>query len=660
MGLSSDRVHPFPALPSPDLDDDDAARAAAYGRFVAELQERSPQADDRIALSALLAEVRRRASRLGHGDSIYERAEKALTGALTQALTEAARTEAVEASKVPLRRRILRRLLDAPASGVDVAAVLGVERETVSRILRPLEDEGLIVRTADEDDRRRRLNAITEAGIAHLNRYEAFDGGERPASASPISQQTFLFDMVNAAVEERREGNQLPAVEARLRVVIREAEKRDAPSLSLMARKELLTALRQLEDHKGHEVELTVLDHLVAHATRPEDVLPAFAHSEYERARQASPHEPEQFGGRLRRSISAADAYLKLRVQDSEGPDDWGRRYGWALLCQAEILREVTRLGDAIARAGHAELEFVRAGDAYGAWRAWYLQGVSHRLRGEYEPAERHLRRVLVEARSHSFDRLTADALTQLGEVQRCAGNANEAKATLNEACHMAGALRLQVTLGFAQCGLGATMFDLEDYGVALEHLARAHEVFTSVDHDEGLALNHRRFAVIARHELGSSAPIGPDSAMEHIALALLRYERLQSPAGWLACQVERGELEIELGRSPDAVTDRLTSLLAHDRRGFKRHLVALDPWVPALIRKFADRAQHEVLVELAEWLLPAPDDGWTFGFGAADTPSRHPEPRAVDSSTPPLVASRRENPMAGEPRRDADLTTRD
>ena len=57
-----------------------------------------------------------------------------------------------------------------PARMASVTAVLGMDRTTLTAALKPLERRGLIEVTADPDDRRSKLLALTRAGRALLAR----------------------------------------------------------------------------------------------------------------------------------------------------------------------------------------------------------------------------------------------------------------------------------------------------------------------------------------------------------------------------------------------------------------------------------------------------------------------------------------------------------
>jgi DNA-binding MarR family transcriptional regulator len=57
-----------------------------------------------------------------------------------------------------------------PIAGTEVARQLGVDQSTASRQIRPLEDAGLVARTADEADRRIAWLEATDEGGAVLER----------------------------------------------------------------------------------------------------------------------------------------------------------------------------------------------------------------------------------------------------------------------------------------------------------------------------------------------------------------------------------------------------------------------------------------------------------------------------------------------------------
>ncbi len=77
------------------------------------------------------------------------------------------------------------RVLNAIGQGhTDVAAIrdyLGLDSGLMSRLLRGLEDEGLIETVAHAEDARRRIARLTEAGVAEFQAYEALSDAQADA-----------------------------------------------------------------------------------------------------------------------------------------------------------------------------------------------------------------------------------------------------------------------------------------------------------------------------------------------------------------------------------------------------------------------------------------------------------------------------------------------
>jgi len=90
------------------------------------------------------------------------------------ARTPMQRERTLGAAKVPLSGAGLHALRliarEGPMAVTEVARQLAVDQSTASRQIRPLEEAGLIARTADEADRRVARLAITDAGRGVLDR----------------------------------------------------------------------------------------------------------------------------------------------------------------------------------------------------------------------------------------------------------------------------------------------------------------------------------------------------------------------------------------------------------------------------------------------------------------------------------------------------------
>ena len=75
------------------------------------------------------------------------------------------RREVTEATGMTFgRTRLIRRVADNPMSMGELASLLGIERSNASALVNELEDQGLVVRKADPNDRRARLVVATRKG----------------------------------------------------------------------------------------------------------------------------------------------------------------------------------------------------------------------------------------------------------------------------------------------------------------------------------------------------------------------------------------------------------------------------------------------------------------------------------------------------------------
>lgn len=103
------------------------------------------------------------------------------------------------------------RVLNAVGHGrSDVAEIrdyLGLDSGLMSRLLRSLEDEGLIETTAQEDDARRRVATLTRAGRREFAAYEALSNTQAESFLAQHSQREALLeamDMIASALTRER------------------------------------------------------------------------------------------------------------------------------------------------------------------------------------------------------------------------------------------------------------------------------------------------------------------------------------------------------------------------------------------------------------------------------------------------------------------------
>jgi DNA-binding MarR family transcriptional regulator len=105
------------------------------------------------------------------------------------------------------QRRVLRRLREGPRSAGDVAESLGISAPSMTRMLSKLEQRGLIVRTLDQEDRRRVQVELTGLGTSSLEDHRVFAGTSLVHAARSLSadQQRTTAEAIDALVRSARE-----------------------------------------------------------------------------------------------------------------------------------------------------------------------------------------------------------------------------------------------------------------------------------------------------------------------------------------------------------------------------------------------------------------------------------------------------------------------
>jgi DNA-binding MarR family transcriptional regulator len=84
---------------------------------------------------------------------------------LSRRLMAARGTEGISVSKLMVLGRLRR---EGPATATELAAFLRIQPQSLTRLLAALKDSGMILRRADETDRRQNKIEITEAGAQAL------------------------------------------------------------------------------------------------------------------------------------------------------------------------------------------------------------------------------------------------------------------------------------------------------------------------------------------------------------------------------------------------------------------------------------------------------------------------------------------------------------
>jgi hypothetical protein len=247
--------------------------------------------------------------------------------------------------------------------------------------------------------------------------------------------------------------------------------------------------------------------------------------------------------------------------------------------------------------------------DDYGRTQCWLLFGFCLRLLQRFDVAWTCLERSfgLASAKRNSFERAMAYCRVQMGEVRRCQSRTDEARMLLEEARERAELLDLDTASAFATSGIAATEFQEEALDQAQVTLREAQKVFDLGRHTEGIALNARRQATVARHLSAEGVPPREREVKSLIARAERGYKALGSPAGVAACEIERGWMRtISPGcGSVEQVVGRLTRMLGDEDQ---RDTLEADPWVPKALREFSKEVGGELEAEAKRLLTTAND----------------------------------------------------
>jgi DNA-binding MarR family transcriptional regulator len=530
------------------------------------------------------------------------------------------RKEIVVAEKrEPLRRRLLAALAESPATPTELSGQLESPAPSVSRGLRELRETGLVVREGDAADRRRAKYFLTPEGERQLNRHYTYGPPDKELPPSPTEEQSLrlLRSAIDRAVRIRRESHRVEEAAARLRAVIREAEKMGARALALEAMAELAKTLRQ-NRQPAEQGELTVWqDELIVRLNdialgHAEDygaafAVPAAAHLKYTLGR-CGERRGEDLPTREAHLTAACSLYGQL-VKNSSTPaaTDWFARQAWSVISLAGNLRKQTRLERALRFATIAKRSFDGLEDEYGRAQCLFMFGFCLRLLGEFREASVCLDRAHRIADENSFERARADTLMQMGEVRRCLGDFDEARGLLSKALEKAAEMRLVVTEAFAQSALGAVEFQEGRLPEAAGYLEQAGGMFRACKHVEGMALNTRRQAAVARRIAEESTKPSYVAIERLIESAYETYEDLQSPAGIAACSIEEGRVRmLRKGGRVQPVVARLNALLASRS---KCEILELDPWVPPLLHRFAVDVEDDALVKQSEHVMHEAQD---------------------------------------------------
>jgi DNA-binding MarR family transcriptional regulator len=502
----------------------------------------------------------------------------------------------------PVRRRILRALARAPQTPSELTVEAEATKETISRLLGKLQEDGLVDFGTVEGDKRRKLFRLTPEGERAFRRHLAY-GKPDPRPAAPSDER--ILALARAGLENalrmRRQANRLDEAVARMRIVLEQARELGSNELLIDTMAELAATLRQARRYGELDVILDELETMALGKHPVEDValvLPAAAHREYELGRARGGGVAD--AASRARHLDAAQA-LYCQLGRSAGPgrkSTWTQREAWSVLSLASNLRERSNFERAVEKASSALTCFQSIDDYYGQSRSLFMIGLCLRLMGDFRHAWTHLEQALALAQEHTFERFQADALLQMGDVQRSMGHIEPARLLLSEALAQAGRMDVQLMQAFALSSLGACAHQEADYDLARAQLNRAQALFKACAHREGLALNTRRQAVVKYRLCEVSGSGGVKTLQRAVGSAHRQYEDLRSPAGAAACDIELGRLCVILGVGQESPIARLKQRLGDPRQ---RDLIELDPWVPSYLLEFSLFAGDSELQASAE-----------------------------------------------------------
>jgi predicted transcriptional regulator len=508
---------------------------------------------------------------------------------------------AASAHKEPLRRRLLLTLADGSSTPTRLSRSVDASKEAVSRKLTEMRKAGLVSASKSGDDRRRATYSLTRAGRSELGRQLAF-GEQIPPSLPDVEERVaFLRESLAAAVAMRRRDNRLQDAIDRLEEILAQADELGADDLALETLAELATTQRQGRQKEERNKSLAVLEAIAMGRDQSPSrlVYPAIAHLEYERGKVSDlgPADPATQAHHLIASKTMFERLIETSLPSNTAY--WRSRQAWSLVSLAHNYRDQSSFEGSLQYAAAGLQSFDELDDDYGRTQCWFLFGFCLRLLRRFDAAWSCLERAhsIASASNHSFERASAYCLVQMGEVRRCQNRISDARALLTEALDEAKRLDLPVARAFATSGLAAVSFQANDLEQAQITLRSAQRVFGRCKHLEGIALNARRQATVARHL--SSEGVAPDEpeVKRLIRLSEKNYRSLGSPAGVAACEVERGWMR---RLSPDCgdleqVLDQLDGLLKEERGTLER-----DAWIPWVLDNFAQEVGRKVLAKEA------------------------------------------------------------
>jgi DNA-binding MarR family transcriptional regulator len=156
--------------------------------------------------------------------------------AATRRLQAERREVAASERKEPLRRRLLIALGEGASTPTVLSTSVKARKESVSRRLAELRQDGLVTAAKDGDDRRNSVYSLTRAGRSELGRHLAFGEPQEPPSPPNAEEAAaFLREALAGAVAMRRRDNRLQDAIDRMQEIYEQAEEAGAHDVALEA-----------------------------------------------------------------------------------------------------------------------------------------------------------------------------------------------------------------------------------------------------------------------------------------------------------------------------------------------------------------------------------------------------------------------------------------
>ena len=531
---------------------------------------------------------------------LYEGLRLALRGHAGRVVLDQERTELAE-GEGPAVQRVLAALSVArtPQRPTELAATLGVTQPYLSRLLKAMTEDQLLVRSTASipTDKRAVTYALSAAGE------DVLLAGRRTgliAAAEPTAEEIRRTRLRSArsmleGVQERRRKGQARDLDVDVLNRIYKTALADEDQVLAVdvigeqatAGRQNLLALPAPASKSGTGNALTVLKGMAGTDSY------ALARHQYELGKRE-----------LATTGRVGVAWERfMRTEELLGDSPHAPIRVWNELALSECSRMTGKVFDAVDYAERAYDVALGREDSFATVKSGIQLGLAYRTIGMVEPCDALLTSVLELASTHAYPHLIAESRFHLGEATRYRGHIDEAARLLERATRelreAGGSPR---GLAFAVSALGACYFDEGLSRVMLtrsrDMLAQALEISERANAIDAQALTMRRLGYVTI-VLGED-PVRGGKFIER-ALSMYRTKSTTSLVGQLECHANLVELGVTKPRLRSAidvlkrVRDRANDVVvARDRQ-----VRIVDRWVMESLRGGARRLDDDESTEV-------------------------------------------------------------